>query len=67
MIIDFDQKKAASNLHKHGVSFDEATTSLLDPQALLREDPDARGGVRFSVAGYESCGTVINGVLYLAG
>ena len=40
MNIEFEQRKAASNLKKHGVSFDEAATSLLDPMALVREDND---------------------------
>lgn len=29
----WDRKKAAENLKKHGVSFDEATTVFLDPLA----------------------------------
>jgi uncharacterized protein len=41
MEIAFDPKKAASNLKKHGVSFDEAKTALLDSLALVRDDPDA--------------------------
>lgn len=40
MEIEFDAKKAALNLTKHGISFEEASTALLDPLALVREDPD---------------------------
>jgi uncharacterized DUF497 family protein len=36
--IEFDPAKASSNLLKHGVSFAEAATSLLDPHALAMED-----------------------------
>lgn len=36
----FDTDKANSNLIKHGISFDEATLALYDPNALVREDCD---------------------------
>jgi uncharacterized DUF497 family protein len=39
--IEYDPAKAASNLKKHGVSFEEAVTALLDSMALATEDPDA--------------------------
>jgi uncharacterized DUF497 family protein len=35
----WDPLKAASNLAKHGVSFEEATTVFADPNAQIREDP----------------------------
>ena len=59
MIIEFDQEKAASNLKKHGVSFDEAATSLLDPMALVREDDDARDEARFVAVGISNAGRLI--------
>lgn len=37
---EWDLKKAAANLRKHGVSFDEAITSFRDPLSILLEDPD---------------------------
>jgi uncharacterized DUF497 family protein len=38
--IEFDPKKAASNLKKHGVSFEEAASCLLaSPPALVKDDP----------------------------
>ena len=40
MKIEWDQKKAKSNLKKHRVSFDEATTALSDPMAATGVDPD---------------------------
>ncbi len=37
---EWDQKKAASNLEKHGISFNEAKTAFWDPNARLIHDPD---------------------------
>jgi hypothetical protein len=34
----WDDDKAASNLEKHGVSFEEATTVFRDPLALIFDD-----------------------------
>jgi hypothetical protein len=39
-IFDWDAKKAKSNVRKHGVTFDEATTVFADPLSLLMPDPD---------------------------
>jgi uncharacterized protein len=49
--IDFDPLKAASNLRKHGVSFDEAASCLLDAQALVQEDQAADGEQRIVLLG----------------
>ena len=51
MAIEWDSKKAASNLKKHGVSFEEAATALLDPMAKAQEDPDAEGESRWLLLG----------------
>jgi uncharacterized DUF497 family protein len=51
MKIEFDPRKAASNIKKHGVSFDEAATCLLDNQALVQEDYDAVGESRWTLLG----------------
>jgi uncharacterized DUF497 family protein len=40
VIYEWDPNKAAANLAKHKVSFDEATTVLTDPFALTFDDPD---------------------------
>ena len=40
MQIVWDEKKADSNLKKHGVSFVEAQTVFSDSRALLINDPD---------------------------
>ena len=38
--LEWDQNKAASNLLKHGVSFDEAKTVFDDPLYVDFYDPD---------------------------
>jgi uncharacterized DUF497 family protein len=40
MLFEWDAGKAAVNLLKHGVSFDEATTAFADPLGLDGEDID---------------------------
>jgi uncharacterized DUF497 family protein len=37
---DWSDRKAATNLEKHGVSFEEAVTVFGDPLALDIDDPD---------------------------
>ena len=37
---EWDKDKAAANLKKHGVSFDEASTVFDSPQALIFDDED---------------------------
>jgi len=42
MEIEFDRVKATSNIKKHGISFDEAATALLDSFVLTQEDSHAQ-------------------------
>jgi hypothetical protein len=51
MEIEWDVAKAASNLAKHGVSFEEAATALLDPNALAQEDRSATTEPRWILIG----------------
>jgi len=37
---EWDNRKAAANLRKHGVSFEEARSIFFDEQARLIDDPD---------------------------
>ena len=37
---EWDDRKAAANAKKHGVSFDEARTVFFDERARLIDDPD---------------------------
>lgn len=46
----WDDAKAASNLVKHGVSFEEAATAFEDPHSLTI--PDVRHADRFVLLGY---------------
>ena len=37
---EWDERKAAANAKKHGVSFEEAKSVFVDEQAKLIDDPD---------------------------
>ncbi len=38
---EWDSSKSKSNLKKHGISFEEATTCFYDPMHVLIDDPDS--------------------------
>jgi hypothetical protein len=60
VIFLWDEKKAASNSRKHGVSFEEASTVFLDPLARTYVDPDhSKGERRFLTFGRSSPGRVL--------
>jgi uncharacterized DUF497 family protein len=40
MKFEWDKEKAASNLRKHDVSFEEASTAFADDLSLTGDDPD---------------------------
>jgi uncharacterized DUF497 family protein len=40
LAFEWDERKAAANLKKHGVSFDDAKSAFLDDRAKLIDDPD---------------------------
>jgi len=44
MRFDWDPRKAAANLSKHSVSFEEASTVFADDYSLTGADPDRRRG-----------------------
>ena len=49
---EWDQRKAETNLIKHGVSFPEATTVFDDPYARVIADPDhSQNEERFVILG----------------
>lgn len=37
---EWDEPKAAANVKKHGITFEEAKTAFFDEQAKLIDDPD---------------------------
>jgi len=51
-VFEWDARKAVTNLKKHGVSFDEATTVFGDVLSLLMDDPQhSHNEQRFLVMG----------------
>jgi len=55
IIFTWDDRKAADNLRKHGVSFEEAATVFMDENARLLHDPDHSGDEdRFLLLGLSS-------------
>jgi uncharacterized DUF497 family protein len=57
--IEFDPKKATGNLEKHGVSFEEAASCLLEPLALVNDDPDAKDELRLILLGMSQSGRLL--------
>ena len=57
---EWDGNKAAINLRKHEVSFNEASTVFADPLALLMPDPDhSVGEGRYLVLGTSSAARLL--------
>lgn len=60
MIVEWDNRKAAANLRKHGVSFEEAVTALEDTLAVTHRDPDhSDEELRFLTFGVSSTGRIL--------
>lgn len=60
MVFEWDPTKAAANLKKHGVSFEEAATVFDDPLAGTYDDPDhSEQERRFLTFGYSQQGRAI--------
>ena len=52
---EWDERKAKSNLSKHGVSFEEAKTVFYDDAALVIADPDnSETEDRFVILGFSA-------------
>lgn len=52
---EWDEKKAAANVKKHGVSFEEARSVFYDERAKLIDDPDhSENEDRFVLLGLSS-------------
>ena len=57
MKFDWDSKKAASNLRKHSVAFEEAQTVFDDPLYVDFYDPDhSQGEARYLIVGASNRG-----------
>ena len=60
MEFEWDPAKAARNLTKHGVAFQEAATVFGDPLAMTYDDPDhSRDEDRFLTFGYSSANRLL--------
>ena len=60
MEFEWDAAKNASNLRKHGVSFDEAASVFLDPLAATGPDPDhSSSETRYVTFGMSSIGRLL--------
>ena len=67
MSVEFDPKKDAANLKKHGVSLSEGDGVLNDPLALTVEDKSAEGEQRFVTVGMNVFGSLMLSFMHLAG
>jgi uncharacterized DUF497 family protein len=56
---EFDPRKDAANVAKHGVSLADADGVLLDPLAITIEDDAAEGESRFVTLGVSSFGSLM--------
>jgi uncharacterized protein len=57
---EWDSGKAAKNLRKHRVSFEEASSVFYDPLALTGDDPDhSEGEERLITFGLSSTGRLL--------
>lgn len=60
MKFEHDPTKAALNLKKHGISFEEAASVFGDPMALTFADPDhSIGETRWLMLGHSRVGRVL--------
>ncbi len=60
MNFEWDEAKAAANLQKHGVSFDEAATVFAEGLSLTGRDPDhSVGEQRFVTFGLSADGRIL--------
>jgi hypothetical protein len=60
MQFEWDPDKAATNLRKHGVSFEEATSVFYDNLSLTGQDPDhSAGEARLVIFGLSDRGRLL--------
>jgi uncharacterized DUF497 family protein len=60
LTFEWDAGKAAANLRKHGVSFDEALSGFADPLANIRSDPrHSHGEERLVLLGTSTAGRLL--------
>lgn len=60
LVFEWDAEKAAVNLRKHGVAFQEALTVFADPLAGIHDDPDhSEDEERELIIGHSSSGRLL--------
>ena len=59
MRVVWDPQKASSNHRRHGIRFSDAEMVLFDPNALTREDTEARGEQRFVSVGMDAAARIL--------
>jgi uncharacterized DUF497 family protein len=60
MQFEWDQRKAATNLRKHGVAFTDAIAVFSDPLARIFPDPDhSEAEERELIVGYDSAARLL--------
>ena len=67
MNIEYDPVKAKSNETKHGITFEEAATALLDENALSMEDVDSKGENRWLLVGMSEKARLLTVIYTLRG
>lgn len=51
-VFTWDASKAAANVRKHGVRFEEACEVFFDPLYEMEEDPSSKGDQRWRIVGF---------------
>ena len=59
MKIEWDPKKAKSNVAKHGIHFSDVEAAFYDPFAVVMPDHDAEGEERFVILGADATGRIV--------
>ena len=59
MEFEWDERKAAANLKKHGVDFADAALVLYDDLALTTRDPGDYGEERLATVGLDPLGRIL--------
>jgi uncharacterized DUF497 family protein len=60
LVFSWDERKASSNLRRHGVRFEEAATVFIDPTGRSYDDPDhSQHELRFLLVGHSLAGRIL--------
>jgi uncharacterized protein len=60
LVFSWDERKAATNLRRHGIRFEEAATVFVDPVGRAYDDPDhSEYELRFLLVGHSLAGRIL--------